>query len=221
MDNCPAFSTDKYDNEIRRTLPYYEEIYRQVVDVVRIHNPKQPVWLDIGCGTGKMAETAAGKLEIKRFVCSDSSEEMIKRAELKCSGMKAEFVVSRAQNLCFKNEFDVVTAIQVYHYFNKEERTAAVKNCYEALKDNGIFISFENFAPESEAGEKLYLERWRAFQLEQGKSRKECDRHIQRYGKDYFPITVAKNLEGLRAVGFQTAEILWLSYMQVGVIGIK
>lgn len=30
MDNCPAFSTDKYDNEIRRTLPYYEEIYRQV-----------------------------------------------------------------------------------------------------------------------------------------------------------------------------------------------
>ena len=28
-----------------------------------------------------------------------------------------------------------------------EERKIALKKCYEALKDNGVFISFENFAP--------------------------------------------------------------------------
>ncbi len=58
-----------------------------------------------------------------------------------------------------------------------------LKKCYEALKENGLFISFENFAPLTDAGKSIYLEKWKRYQMKQGKSPDEIRKHIDRYGK--------------------------------------
>ena len=50
----------------------------------------------------------------------------------------ANFILNRMEM------FDIVTAIQVNHYFRKAERIAIIKNCYDALAENGIYISSEN-----------------------------------------------------------------------------
>ncbi|NDO48478.1 hypothetical protein FMM75_03285 [Lachnospiraceae bacterium MD335] len=57
-DNCSAFNALEYDAKIKKTLPYYEEFYKQVTDIVKIQFDKSLTWFDIGCGIGKMAETA-------------------------------------------------------------------------------------------------------------------------------------------------------------------
>lgn len=36
-DNISAFGADEYDREIRRTLPYYDEFYKTVIDVVKAY----------------------------------------------------------------------------------------------------------------------------------------------------------------------------------------
>lgn len=41
----------------------------------------------------------------------------------------------------------------------------------------------------------LYLERWKIYQYNNGKDKKEC--------------------------GFEDVEVFWCSYMQVGILGIK
>lgn len=57
-DNTSSFNSIEYDTEIIRTLPYYEEFYKQVINIV-LNNTSNPLkWLDLGCGTGKMAEAA-------------------------------------------------------------------------------------------------------------------------------------------------------------------
>lgn len=119
------------------------------------------------------------------------------------------------------DEFDVITAIQVNHYLQIEERKTALKKYYKALKENGLFISFENFSPFTEIGRIVYLEKWKRYQLEQGKSLEESKKHIERYGKDYFPITLEEQLTLMRNCGFRAVEILWLSNMQVGIWGVK
>ncbi len=45
-----AFLPEEYDKGIAAALPYYGEYFKQIADIVTI------VWLDIGCGTGKMLE---------------------------------------------------------------------------------------------------------------------------------------------------------------------
>ena len=220
-NNIVAFNLTEYDDKIKRTLPYYEEFYRQVIDLIKSYNSQSLSWLDIGCGTGKMADVAFKELNIKKFVCCDCSSDMIEIAKKRFNRSNVMFLTSDVREIDFENEFDIITAIQVNHYLHNQEREISIKKCYQALRTGGLFITFENFAPFSEFGKHLYLERWKAYQLEQGKNEKECECHINRYNTKYFPISLSKHFELLKECGFITIEILWLSYMQVGIWGIK
>ncbi len=220
-DNKSAFSSVEYDRKIKQTLPYYDEFYEQVIELVKIFNYNTVRWLDIGCGTGKMGSVAFENLDIERFVFCDSSDEMIRIAKERFKCHNAEFSVCDIKKLSYANEFNVITAIQVNHYLHIDERKTALQKCYEALENNGLFISFENFAPFTDLGKTVYLEKWKRYQMKQGKSLEECENHIKRYGKDYFPISISENIELMQNCGFKAVEILWLSNMQVGIWGIK
>ena len=220
-DNRSAFSASGYDRKIRQVLPYYEEFYRQVVELVKVLNQSAVRWLDIGCGTGEMGRAAFENVEIEQFVFCDSSDEMIKIAKERFAGRNAKFFVCDFRELVCAGEFDVITSIQVNHYLRMEERREVLLKCHEALKEHGPYIGFENFAPFTDLGKAVYLEKWKRYQMKQGRSPEECEEHLKRYGRDYFPISLSENMELLRNCGFQAVEILWLSNMQAGLWGIK
>ena len=220
-ENSTPFDVAEYDRQIKRTLPFYEEMFQQVVDIVRILNLQSIRWLDVGCGTGKMARTALDNFDIQKMVCIDVEQEMLERAESLRDDEKVEFLQCDVRQLPYQEMFDIVTAIQVNHYFKKNDRIAAIKNCYDALAENGIYISFENFAPDSEEGAGLYLERWKQFQIANGKTKEEADLHIKRYGQNYFPISISESIGLLKDCGFRMVEIFWVSYMQVGILARK
>ena len=219
--NATPFDVAEYDRQIRMTLPYYEEMIEQIIGIVGLLNIQSLRWLDVGCGTGKVARTALGKLHVEKMVCIDVEKEMLERAQTFCGEDKVEFLQCDVRDLPYHDMFDVVTAVQVNHYFKMDERTTAIKRCFDALKKNGIYISFENFAPGCEEGKKLYLERWKQFQMAEGKTEEQADSHIKRYGRGDFPVTISESTELLRNCGFRMVEILWVSYMQVGILARK
>lgn len=222
MGNPSAFCANDYDRQIIQALPFCEEFYNQAVRAVAAVGKTSLSWLDVGCGTGKMAEAAYRQLDISRFVFCDISQEMLQTAKGRFSSFPgAQFILCPAQELAFYEEFDVATAIQANHYGSRADRQNSVKNCFNALKSGGLFLTFENFAPYSQMGKELYLERWRRFQQENGRSAAQCGAHMDRYGKAYFPITVTEHLELLKECGFRCAELFWASYMQIGLLGIK
>lgn len=219
MKHTTVFSSKESDRKIKQTLPYYEEFYKQIIDVVKCHFNNKISWLDVGCGTGKMAEVG---LEVSNsFVLLDNSADMLDIARKQIHSDKAEFVLKAADDMDYEKEFDVVTAVQVFHYLSADERRKAICKCYNALKSGGIFITFENFAPDTEIGAKLYLNRWKQYQISQGKTEQESKDHIERYGTEYFPITIDKHKRLLKECGFKAVELLWCSYMQAGFIGIN
>ena len=219
--NSTPFDVAEYDRQIKKTLPFYEEMFQQIVDIVKILNLQSLRWLDVGCGTGKMARAALDILEIEKMMCIDVEEEMLDKARMFCNDEKVEFLQCDVRKLSYQEMFDIVTAIQVNHYFKKEERMTAIKKCYSTLKDDGIYISFENFAPDSDEGTRLYLERWKRFQIANGKTEEEVASHIKRYGQSYFPISISESIRLLKDCGFRMVEILWVSYMQVGILARK
>lgn len=220
-NNTSAFHSSEYDNKIKQTLPYYEDFYKQVIDLVKTYHSNNLTWLDVGCGTGKMADVAFQHLEIQKFVCCDCSPDMIEEARKRVNGPNITFLTCDMRQLNFDNEFDIITAIQVNHYLYRKEREKSIRKCYQGLRTGGMFITFENYAPFSEFGKSLYLQRWKDYQLEHGKNNKECEEHMKRYNTEYFPISLSEHFEVLKSCGFHTIEILWLSYMQVGIWGIK
>lgn len=157
-----------------------------------------------------------------RFVFCDISTEMLAISKDRFHLTNTQFITSSGQELSYKEEFDVITAIQVNHYGTlDDERAKAVQNSYNALKNDGIFITFENYSLYSNVGETLYLRRWQNYQMQQGKSMESSREHVGRYGKDYYPISISEHMEVMKAGGFNVVEILWVSYLQVGLLGIK
>lgn len=221
MNSTAAFSADSYDLEIRRTVPFYEELYRQIAETAKALGNKPLSWLDIGCGTGKTAEAVLEKLPLEKFVFCDVSKEMINICKSRLPFSEAEFLVSDVSDLNFCEEFDIVTAVLICHYLKLPERKSALQNCFRALKKGGILITVENFAPSGTILEKLYLKRWESFQLERGRSPEVCRKHLERYGKDYFPITVPESLSMLRECGFAESEVFALSCCQAAFISVK
>ena len=222
-DNLSAFSSREYDEKTKQTLPFYEEYYTQTIELVKMACHSSVNWLDIGCGTGKMGSVVFdNELNLDKFVFCDSSEEMIRISKERFhSYNNTEFCVCDVRELPFVNEFHVISAIQVFHYLQTADRKDALKRCYEALTENGLFISFENFAPFTDTGKAISLERWKKYQIEQGKTQEEAQKHIERYGIGYYPITIEENLKLMRDCGFSVVEILWLTNMQAGFWGIK
>lgn len=222
-DNQSSYNSFEYDGKITTTLPYYEEFHRQVIDVIRVMNFNKVKWLDTGCGTGKTARKALeelGEMDIDFTLCDISNEMLnIAREILGNNGITYRNIPS--QELDYSEEFDVVTAIQCHHYLSRTERKTAVEKCYHALKENGIFITFENIQLENDKADAIAVKRWENYMLSNGKTEQEILEHTGRRGKMVFPLTVAEHLELLKNSGFQCAEILWFSYMQAGFLAIK
>lgn len=220
-ENTTPMTAEEYDKKIAGTIPYYKEFHDQAISVVKNMEYGKSRWLDLGCGTGTFINKAARAFPNASFVMADPSAEMLERAKNNNPGLEAGYITAGSQAISFDREFHVVTAIQCHHYMQWEERVKATENIYHALRDGGIYITFENVGPESGEIKELELKRWGMYQRTHGKREDEVKAHLDRWGVNYFPITINQHMELMKAAGFQLVQLFWASYMQAGLYGIK
>jgi tRNA (cmo5U34)-methyltransferase len=226
MNSCPAhFLPGDYDVHITRTIPYYEQIVNETMNLVLSLDRPPRLWLDTGCGTGTLVKTASELLPTTQFLLADPSEGMLGQAQRKLAGNeKVRYLrpaCSQELNGLVKEEPDLITAIQCHHYLSKAEREKAVSVCSDLLSMDGVFITSENVRPFTDRGIEIGKRGWERFQTGMGKSKEEAAAHLARFDKEYFPITVEEHLELYRGAGFRTVELFWYSYMQAGFYCIK
>lgn len=222
-DNTTSQPAHEYDANIHKTMPFYDCFHDSTLSLVEAVNPRPEAWLETGCGTGTLAQKAARLFPGTAFTLADPAAAMLEIAKGKLSGaVDCRCLAAGSEALaCPAGSFDVITAILAHHYFDKETRRRATANCFRMLKPGGIYITFETVLPNSEEGRQMGLERWRQAQLRQGKDAAAVDKHIKRFGVEYFPITMAEHLALLGDTGFAIVETLWVSGMQAGFYAIK
>ncbi|MBR4913896.1 MAG: class I SAM-dependent methyltransferase [Clostridiales bacterium] len=220
-DNKSAYNSGVYDENIVSTLPYYREYHNQIIDLVKAMGTKDINWLDTGCGTGTLASRVLDSRDDVKFTLCDPSEQMLEIAQNKLCGSDIRVFNIASQMMTFDSEFDVVTAVQSHHYLKPDERKTAVENCFRALKDNGVFITFENIRMTTEDSDKIALKRWENFLSDHLKDPDIVKMHIDRRGVEVFPITIEEHIKLLREAGFKSVDVLWTSYLQAGFWAIK
>ena len=80
LDNATPHKSSEYDWKVRQTIPFYETMHREIIDVVKTVRLDVKSWLDTGCGTGYLIELALPVFPNTRFMLADPSEEMIQQA---------------------------------------------------------------------------------------------------------------------------------------------
>lgn len=222
-DNKTPHSSQEYDRQIEKTIPHYKFFHEETIDLIKTANSHPATWLDTGGGTGVLVQNAVRVFKDTHFVLADPSAAMLKIAREKLlHNDNIDYLLSGTQNLEFPvAHFDVITAIQSHHYMELDTRKRAIANCFRMLRHGGVFVTFENIKPNTDKGIEISLKRWESYQLLQGKTEAEVAKHIERFGIEYFPISMISHFELLYDTGFAVAEVLWASSMQAGFYAIK
>jgi|WetSurMetagenome_2_1015567.scaffolds.fasta_scaffold44464_2 tRNA (cmo5U34)-methyltransferase len=226
-ENATPFLATEYDALMEKTVPFYASFHEEVFHLVHVLQDTPNQWLDTGGGTGTLLMKALPLFPSTRFFLADPSAAMLEQARVKLEAVGSERVsilpAAGSQDLDTKlaSQFDVITAIQCHHYLDREQRSAAVESCYRLLKPGGLFLMFENIRPGSERTIEIGKEYWKAYLIRKGRSREAAQNHIERFDREYFPITVPEHLSLLHKSGFKTADLFWYSYMQAGFFAIK
>jgi len=124
----------KWDSNLYDTKHDFVSKYGE--DVVALLNPKNgEKILDLGCGTGDLAEIIAHSGALVTGV--DSSKEMIADARKKFPHI--DFEIKRAESLNYHDRFDAVFSNATLHWISEKEK--AVTCIYNALKSGGRFVA--------------------------------------------------------------------------------
>ena len=113
--------------------------YWPVHDAVLAALGERPVrrLLDLGCGTGQLADRLQRELRGTRVVGCDFSVGMLAQAARR--GRRVRWVRGDAQRLPFANgSFDAVTTTEAFHWFPDQRR--ALAECRRVLAPNGRLL---------------------------------------------------------------------------------
>jgi ubiquinone/menaquinone biosynthesis C-methylase UbiE len=106
----------------------------------RRQSTKLMSWLDVGCGEGDLLRY--GQASFARVAGSDTSSGMLHAAR----GLEVR--VQPAPNVLpyTENEFDLVTAVCVFHHVDPSERLALIHEMKRVLRPTGIICVIEHNA---------------------------------------------------------------------------
>jgi tRNA (cmo5U34)-methyltransferase len=216
---------EEYDVQVRRTIPYYDQMHRETVGLALALDPPPKVWLDTGGGTGTLVRLALDHMPGTRFILTDPSEGMLDIAKARLSGEERVRFLRPLRTQDLPGEVgetpDIITAVMCHHYLSIEEREKAVRVCHDLLPPGGAFVTFENIRPLTAMGKAVGMKSWSKYQMEKGRTKGEVETHMARFDTEYFPITVEEHLALLRRTGFSDVELLWCSHLQAGFYCIK
>ena len=222
-DNTTSQPALEYDNNISKTIPYYNCFHDNICRWVKAIKANPESWLDTGCGTGTLVEKILSLFPKASIIAADPSGSMldITREKLE-THTNIELINLGTQELnCPDDSFDVISAVLAHHYFDVPSRLKATENCFRMLKKGGVYMTFESILPTTEKAKDYGMLYWRDAQLESGKSEEAVNKHIGRFGIEFFPISITNHLELLHATGFSCVELCWASGMQAGFYAIK
>jgi len=226
-DNSTFHRTEDYDLQITDTIPYYESFHLESLKLIKTILKEPEFWLDTGCGTGTLVQKAVDEFKKTNFILVDPSVEMLKLARLKLSKFPSkrykflEPSETRHISLNANYKLDVITSIQAHHYMSQEERIESTELCYKLLKDNGVYITFENVRHSTVDGVGIAKKYWKNFQTSRGRDEETVDMNLKRFNVEYFPIKIDEHISLLEKTGFRVVELFWMSYMQAGFYCIK
>ncbi len=215
-----------FDDMLSRSIPFYDEVHRMIVDFVEAFYQPQSALIDLGCSTGATLAKIAddSQVDIHRFVGVDDSEPMLDRARQRFSDHPlASRIVWQNTDLRQVELEDPSVVIMNYtlQFVRPMYRQSVVNRIYQSLRPGGILIVSEKVLEQSTAISRLFIEMYWTFKRRQGYSDLEISRKREQLENVLVPYKVDEQLELLAQAGFGEAEIFFKWHNFASFIAIK
>ncbi|MEJ2539244.1 MAG: methyltransferase domain-containing protein [Gemmatimonadota bacterium] len=196
----------EYDESIRRFIPGYEEMLSVAAREALSGSPARV--LDLGSGTGALAEEILARSARTSVELLDADPEMLDRARERLAPHQGR---AHFRSGSFTSELppaDVITAsLALHHIPTLEEKGRVFRRIGAALPSGGIFVNADVTLPGGEADRAAAFRDWAAHMVDSGIPEDRAWQHFREWADEdtYFPVEDEMGL--LEEAGLATEQV--------------
>lgn len=215
-----------FDNMVTRSVPFYTEIQRMIVEMAGDFATPGSSLFDLGCATG----TTLAKLDAAidpqvHFVGVDNSGEMLQKARLKLESCGTQ----RLYNLVEEDLHDfrgvenasVVVMVLTLQFIRPLYRQKILESIFRGMNPNGCLLLVEKLNFPSSLLNRLFIKHYYDFKVRNGYSEIEISRKREALENVLIPYHFEENREMLTKVGFGQVDEFFRWYNFCGMLAIK
>jgi len=208
----------EYDKLIATLIPHYLDLIDAAADAVGTIARTAPAVVDLGTGSGALAQRIARVRPKARLIGIDSDAVMLTAATRRLRG-KIQAIEENFERIRIPR-CDVVSASFALHHIPTGRRKAAVyKRCFQSLRPGGMFVSADCYLASSKILQKRHRDEWLEH-LQRKHTRRKAENFLRTWAKEDVYFTLDREVELLREAGFGV-EVTWRRDSFAVLVGLK
>jgi len=216
---------ESFDSHVRKSVPFYDEIQRLVVELSEFFVHDGSRIYDVGSSTGETLSLLARKHANKsdtQFVGMDVSLPMVAAARKKCAELPNVNILHQDATLFSRFErADYVLSLYVLQFLDRDDRFGLVNKVHDDLRVGGALIYVDKLYAEHSILEHMWNDLHWDFKKGQGLSDEMILEKARSLRGVLKPMTLRENVTMLRNAGFTTVDVFFKWMNWAGFLAIK
>ena len=210
VENHLGVTVADYDRVIRTLIPGYEQMLATIGWWLSEVVPADGRVIDLGGGTGALAESMLTTLPKVRLEIWDIDPKMlaVARERLQKFGPRISL-----RERSFTEPLDpcdaVIATLSLHHVSTLDEKRAIYRNIHDALSESGIFLNGDCTMDLTEPGRSLMQRYWLKFMASHEISEADGRRHLAEWAKEDNYFQISDELTALSQARFRRPEVYW------------
>ncbi len=221
-----ATVANAFDDMVERSVPFYNEIQRMIIEQASEFAVPDTNVYDLGCSTGTtflhLDPLVDGRV---RFVGVDDSKDMLQKcaAKLKEAGLTRDYELKNAdlhQDFEIENASVVILCLTM-QFVRPIYREKLLKKVYEGLNPGGVLVISEKILAEDSLFNRNFITYYYDYKRRNQYSELEISQKREALENVLIPYKLSENIKMLMETGFSHTEVFFKWYNFSGFIAIK
>lgn len=213
-----------FDAHVRKSVPFYEELQRMVVELSDYFVRDQSTIYDLGSSTGATLDLLATRHAAKenaQFIGVDLSESMVREAQQHIQRSNVRFFHKNVLDVEFSPPANFIVSLYTLQFLMLAERRALLARVHAGLIEGGALLIAEKTRAENSLFEDMWLELYWDFKRRQGLTPEQILEKANSLRGVLNPLTTEENVDLLFQTGFRRVEVFFKWYNWTGFLAVK
>ena len=204
---------DVFDDMLDRSVPFYSEVQRMVVELATRHLHGDGVVYDVGSSTGNTLIGIASATDPGRdvrFVGLEPSAAMREHCERKLRAIPAPERVTILEDpierMTALPDARVVCMLYTLQFVRPIHRDRVLRMIHDSLRPGGCLLLAEKILADDADMRRLYIDLYHEYKLRSGYTSTEIARKREALENVLVPFSDEENVQLLHDVGFRVVE---------------
>ena len=208
----------EYDRLIATLIPHYSELIDAAASAVDTVARNTPAVVDLGTGSGTLAQRILKVRPKARLIGIDSDASMLATASRRLRG-NIQTIEENFEQIRIPR-CDVVSASFSLHHIPTGQRKAALyRRCFQSLRPGGMLVSADCFLASSAVLRKRHRQAW-LDHLQRKHTKKKAEHFLRTWAKEDVYFTLDREIELLKEAGFGV-EVTWRKDSFAVLVGLR